>query len=136
MSGVHLLIVAHAPLASALRDAALHTFPDCAAELQAIDVAADATREQTRAACRAQLQAHPGEPLLVFVDVAGASPANALQAELADAPWARALAGVNVAMLWRSICYRHEGLEALMQRATEGAQRGVQGLDAVPGPLS
>jgi PTS system ascorbate-specific IIA component len=136
MNAVRMLIVAHAPLASALREAALHTFPDCAAGLQALDVPADASREQTRAACRALLQAHPGEPMLVLVDVAGASPANALQAELAAAPWARALAGVNVAMLWRSICYRHEGLEALMHRATEGAQRGVQGLDAIPGPLS
>lgn len=127
-----MLLVAHAPLASALRDAALHTFPDCARELQAVDVPADASLEQARAACRAQLQAHPGEPLLVLVDVAGASPANALQAELVDAPWARALAGVNVAMLWRSLCYRHEGLDALLLRATEGAQRGVQNLEARP----
>ena len=34
----HLLVIAHAPLASALRDAALHVFPDAASHVLALDV--------------------------------------------------------------------------------------------------
>ena len=34
----HLLVIAHAPLASALRQVAEHTFPDCAPTLTVLDV--------------------------------------------------------------------------------------------------
>ena len=34
----NLLVIAHAPLASALRQVAEHTFPDCAPTLAALDV--------------------------------------------------------------------------------------------------
>ena len=40
------------------------------------------------------------------------------------------MAGVNIPMLWRTLCYRHEPLQALKQRALEGAQRGV--IDLTP----
>jgi len=35
---IGILLIAHAPLASALRDCALHVFPDCASGVVAIDV--------------------------------------------------------------------------------------------------
>lgn len=122
-----LLLVAHAPLASALKAAALHAFPECAVNLEALDVPAQASLEDTRTQVRAWLQLSD-EPVLVLVDVAGATPANAVAAELAAAPHARALAGVNVAMLWRTLCYRHEDPDALLARASEGGLRGVQPL--------
>jgi len=41
-----LFIIAHAPLASALRDTAAHAFPEAAEALVVYDVPADAPREQ------------------------------------------------------------------------------------------
>ena len=50
MNGI--LIIAHTPLASALRDCALHVFPDCATGVQALDVPADEDPETTLANAR------------------------------------------------------------------------------------
>jgi PTS system ascorbate-specific IIA component len=37
----------------------------------------------------------------------------------------RVIAGVNVPMLWRSLCYATEPLEAVVMRAMAGATQGV-----------
>jgi PTS system ascorbate-specific IIA component len=59
----------------------------------------------------------------VLTDVFGATPCNAVQA-LAG-PQVRVLAGVNVPMLWRTLCYADEPLDALVARALSGAGQGV-----------
>ena len=38
MSTTRILLIAHAPLAHALRQCALHVFPDCAQDVLALDV--------------------------------------------------------------------------------------------------
>ena len=42
-----LMIIAHAPFASALKAVAEHTFPDCSRLLEALDVAPDTARITT-----------------------------------------------------------------------------------------
>lgn len=136
MTAVRILIVAHAPLASALRATALHAFPECAQDVVAVDIASETALEGARHQLRAVLHASAAQPTLVLVDVAGATPGNAVQEELPLAPFARAVAGANVAMLWRSLCYRQDNLDDLMSRCVEGAQRGIQALSARPTPMA
>ena len=50
-----LMIIAHAPLASALKAVAEHTFPDCAASLAALDVTRDMSIDDVEAAARVML---------------------------------------------------------------------------------
>jgi len=38
---------------------------------------------------------------------------------------AQLVAGVNLPMLLRTVCYRHEDLEALTRRALDGGTQGV-----------
>jgi PTS system ascorbate-specific IIA component len=133
---VRIVIVAHAPLASALGATALHAFPECAHDVVAVDIAPGTTLEGARLQLRAVLQAAGAQPTLLLVDVAGATPGNAVQEELPFAPCARAVAGANVAMLWRSLCYRQDNLDELVSRCLEGAQRGIQALAARPAPLA
>ena len=38
---------------------------------------------------------------------------------------ARVVAGVNVPMLWRALCYADEPLEELVTRAVDGGTQGV-----------
>jgi len=121
----HILIIAHAPLAEALRQCALHVFPDARDAVAAIDVQADDAPEITLAQAQTALQALGGAgPTLVLTDVVGATPANVAQ-KLVEGHDARLVAGVNLPMLLRSICYRQEPLDALVARAVSGGAQGV-----------
>ncbi len=119
-----IVLLAHAPLATALRDVAAHAFPECAAGLQAIDVQPGQGADEVEALLRSQLPTDPAEDALILTDVFGATPCNAAQ-RVADGARVRLVAGVNVPMLWRTLCYRQETLGALVERATAGALQGV-----------
>lgn len=119
-----ILIVAHSPLASALRQSVLHIFPDSASAVVAYDVSADATLEDGLAGVKVAM-AQLGDPqMLVLTDVFGATPCNVAQ-RLVDGVHSRLLAGVNLPMLLRAVTYRREALEVLVARAMAGGTQGV-----------
>ncbi len=119
-----ILLIAHAPLATALRDCALHVFPECASELIAIDVPAHEAPEDTLKAAQQLLGQSLDENTLVLTDVFGATPSN-IAKRLVEGVQSRLIAGVNLPMLLRSVCYRHEPLDVLTQRALSGGAQGV-----------
>jgi PTS system ascorbate-specific IIA component len=132
-----LVIVAHAPLATAMTAVARHVFADRADAVVAVDVAADCSPEQAERliADAARQAARPagsnaddpgvvdGE-VLILADVFGATPCNAAQ-RVADGARVRLVAGLNVPMLWRAIAYSHLPLEGLVERALAGGTQGV-----------
>lgn len=123
-----LLIIAHAPLASALKAAAGHAFPEAMQRVQACDVAADAAPEAVEAQARTLLQqamaASSRCEALILTDAFGATPSNIAQ-RLADGVHVKVVTGVNVPMLWRTMNYADEPLEMLVARALSGATQGV-----------
>jgi PTS system ascorbate-specific IIA component len=123
-----ILVIAHAPLAHALRQCALHVFPDCASHVAAIDVQPNLPPEETLAMARVamdQLARTPGvQGILVLTDIFGATPSNVAQ-RLVDGGKSRLITGVNLPMLLRSVSYRAEPLEALVSRAVVGGTQGV-----------
>jgi len=119
-----ILLIAHAPLANALRECALHVFPDCAQAVIAIDVPPDEAPELTLASAQLLMQGHEPQDTLVLTDVLGATPANVAQ-RLVDDVQSKLVAGVNLPMLLRTVCYRHESLAELAQRALDGGAKGV-----------
>jgi PTS system mannose-specific IIA component len=121
---IGILIIAHTPLASALRDCALHVFPDCAAGVMAIDVLPDDPPEVSLDKAREAMAALNSPEVLLLSDIFGATPCNVAQ-QLHDGLHTRLLAGANLPMLLRSVCYRHEDLEALATRANAGGTQGV-----------
>lgn len=120
----HLLLIAHAPLAGALRACALHVFADSGDFVHALDVQPDAAPEATLAQAQALLARAQGAPVLVLSDVQGATPCNVAQRLVAGTQH-RLLAGANVPMLLRAIAYRHAAPEDWVQRALQGGQQGV-----------
>lgn len=119
-----ILIVAHAPLASALRTAALHVYPEAAAGVLALDVAAQDSPELSRAAAQALL-AQLGTPqALVLTDVFGATPCNVAQ-KVVDGIHSKLVAGVNLPMLLRTVNYRQEALDVLVTRALAGGAQCI-----------
>ncbi len=120
-----LLIVAHVPLASALKAAAAHVFPaECATRVQALDVLPEWSAEEVETRINGLLAAGAEPSTLIFTDVFGATPCNGAQ-RVADGLSVRLIAGVNVPMLWRTLCYADESLEALVNRAVSGGNLGV-----------
>jgi PTS system ascorbate-specific IIA component len=126
------LIIAHTPLADALRQCALHVFPEAAAEIAAVDVRPDARPEQTLALARAALMQLPGEQALILTDIVGATPCN-VALRLADGEHVRLIAGANLPMLLRALTYRNKPLAEQAARAAAG---GVQGIMPVGEPLA
>jgi PTS system mannose-specific IIA component len=121
---IGILIIAHAPLANALRECALHVFPDCASGVLALDVLPNESPEDSLAKAREVMKALATDEVLLLSDVFGATPCNVAQ-QLGDGLHTRLVAGVNLPMLLRSVCYRHESLEALAARAQAGGTQGV-----------
>ena len=123
-----ILLIAHAPLANALRQCALHVFPDCEAVVAAIDVQPNLSPDETLAMARIALEQLGSLPqvngVLVLTDIFGATPSNVAQ-KLVDGSGSRLITGVNLPMLLRTVSYRHEPLEALVSRAVVGGTQGV-----------
>ena len=128
MNGI--FIIAHAPLASALRQCALHVYPDCAAGVVALDVLPNMSPEETLAQARTIFGQLESPNALVMVDVFGATPCNVAQ-KLVDGQPSKLLTGVNLPMLLRTVCYRGEPLDALAARALAGATQGVMQVAAI-----
>jgi mannose PTS system EIIA component len=125
-----ILLLAHAPLASSLRTVAEHVYADCSERLFAVDVDPAASAEQVETKVRERLAALAPGDVLILADVFGATPCN-VALRVADGVHVRVVAGVNVPMLWRTLCYSHEPLDALVARAVAGATQGVMQV-AVP----
>ncbi|MES2632018.1 MAG: PTS fructose transporter subunit IIA [Pseudomonadota bacterium] len=121
-----ILIIAHAPLAHALRQCALHVFPDCGALVAAIDVQPNMPPEETLHTARIAMKQLGDEDrgILVLTDIFGATPSNVAQ-KLVDGVKSRLITGVNLPMLLRSVSYRAESLDALVSRAVIGGTQGV-----------
>ncbi len=127
MAGI--LIIAHAPLASALQEFTRHVFGEVPDRLEALDVMAheDAkvTLERTVEAAHSVIS---DRGLLVLTDIMGATPANVAN-RLAHLPEfdgrVRVIAGVNLPMLMRAIAYRAEPLDSASQKAMHGGQQGI-----------
>ena len=118
------LLIAHAPLASALLSVAGHCYEEKGHLFEAIDVEPSMSPETVESLARAALARLNAPEVLVLTDVFGATPCNVAQ-RLADGVHVRVVAGVNVPMLWRSLCYLGEPLDALVARAVSGASQGV-----------
>jgi PTS system ascorbate-specific IIA component len=122
MNGI--FIIAHAPLASALRQCIAHVFTDNPEGVIALDVQPNMPPEETLAQARIMLEQLGTSDVLVLADVFGATPCNVAQ-KLVDGVHSKLITGVNLPMLLRTVSYRHETLDALVARALIGATQGV-----------
>jgi PTS system ascorbate-specific IIA component len=126
---VGLLLIAHAPLASALAAAAAHVYacaPDRASrQLRSFDLLPDSDQQANLNLARSMLRdVDAGSGVLVLTDVLGASPGN-VAAQLAEPGRVAVIAGVNLPMLLRALCYRDGTLAETTEKALAGGTQGV-----------
>jgi PTS system ascorbate-specific IIA component len=131
---IAILLIAHAPLASALRACVLHVFPEVEQSLGALDVQPNELPENTLAAARIMVTQMHAPAVLVLTDVFGATPCNVAQ-QLVDGVHSKLVAGVNLPMLLRTVNYRHESLDVLVARALAGGTQCIMQV-AVSAPLN
>lgn len=122
-----LLVIAHAPLASALQAVAAHIFPEAAAGMAVCDVGAEQSPEAVEEQAVAMADAFGEAEVLILTDVFGATPCNVAR-RLGDRAGTRVLVGVNVPMLWRALGHLHEPLDKVAALAIAGATQGVMQL--------
>jgi mannose/fructose-specific phosphotransferase system component IIA len=125
------VIVAHTPLANGLRAVALHTYPEHESMVSALDVQPADSPQDVETRLRALIGATPGADVLILADAAGATPCKAAL-NVVDGVRSRVVAGVNVPMLWRVLCYSGEPLPELVVRAVNGGTQGVLQLSTTP----
>ena len=113
-----LLLIAHAPLAQAFKSCAMHTYPECSADVLALDVLPEWDAAKVEAEARLLLAHHQGD-VLILTDMLGATPANGAQRLAGD--HVRVVSGLNVPMLWRALCYRQQALDVIADKALTGA---------------
>lgn len=133
MAGI--LIIAHAPLATALRECIAHIYGGCPARIGALDVLPDSDPVEVVARASAEIERlREDNGALVLTDMFGATPSN-IAARLATVPQVRVLAGVNLPMLVRAVCYRTTPLDMLVEKALAGASKGIQAIGpSMPAP--
>ena len=96
-----------------------------------LDVPPGMAPGQVEQQARTLLAQAPHDEFLVLTDVFGATPCNVAE-RLTDRRRLRVVAGVNVPMLWRVLCYGQEPLDRLADRALSGAAQGVMPVDTRP----
>lgn len=126
-----ILIIAHSPLASALRDGVLHVFSENESLIAAVDVEPHASREVSRAAISTALAGLGRPNTLLLTDIVGATP-FLLAREFSNGRSSQLIAGVNLPMLMRVMTYRTEAIDSLVQRALQGGVNGIELVSPLP----
>lgn len=126
---VGIVLIAHEPLAGALAASSAHVYacaPDMAgAQLAVMDVAPDAAVQPLLKRLRDLVdRVDRGHGVLILTDVIGATPCNVASRLIRDDHVA-VVAGVNLPMLLRALCYRQEDLKAVIGKVLEGGAQGV-----------
>ena len=123
---IGLVVIGHAPFGAALFSCARHVYGGDPERCVVVDVTADAepSSELVRAS-QAVAAVDQGEGVLVLVDMFGATPGN-IAAQLSQAGRVEVVAGVNVPMLMRVLCYRNTTTIAdLPEKALGGGASGI-----------
>lgn len=132
---VGILVIAHAPLASALGRCAEHVYscePNARRALRVLDVDGTVDIDSTVARARELMrEVDNGDGVLILTDALGATPGN-VATRLADTQQVAVIAGVNLPMLLRAVCYRGGRLPEVAEKALAGGQQGMLKVDARP----
>ncbi len=130
---VGLVVIAHLPFAAALLACARHVYGCEPERCAVIDVMADADPEAELARARqAVVDVDRGDGVLVLVDMFGATPGN-IATQLALPGRVEVVAGVNLPMLMRTLCYRTTtAIADLPEKALGGGASGMMKIASTP----
>ena len=126
---VGLLLLTHAPLGDAFKQAVAHVFHGMPEQFEAIDVIADQDTADVQNLARAAVsRLNTGAGVLILTDMMGGTPANCCN-QLGEPDQVAVIAGISLPMLLRAITYRHDTLDVVAEMALAGGQYGAAKVD-------
>lgn len=122
---IGILVVTHNSLGYSLVDGVRHVMGRVPSQLGVLSVTADDVLEKKEAEARKQIESlDSGDGVLLLVDVFGATPSNIVR-RLCQPGKVLGVAGVNLPMLLRVVCYRDKPLAEVAQKALQGGRECI-----------
>jgi PTS system ascorbate-specific IIA component len=122
---IGILLITHGELGKSLIECATHVLGDKPKLLDSLTIENDCAHENMYKEISEKINIlNQGDGVLILTDIFGATPCNIIT-KIIEPGKVNAIAGVNLSMLIRSISYRHESFDALINKAIEGAKNGI-----------
>lgn len=120
-----ILLITHDGIGASLMDTARYMLGALPGGVEALAVDSDADpADLDRQASTLVRRLDTGDGVLVLTDLVGSTPAN-IADRLAAADRVRAVAGLNLPMLVKTLNYGHLDLDALAAKAVQGGRDGI-----------
>jgi PTS system ascorbate-specific IIA component len=130
---VGILLICHNGLGDSLVDCVRHVLGSTPPNLKALSVLADDDPQLKEDEARALIaQLDTGEGVLLLSDLFGATPCN-IARRLRHPGRVEGLAGVNLPMLLRAVCYSGRPLQEVMQKALESGRGCILEMESESG---
>ena len=130
---VGILLVTHDSLGDSLVDCVRHVLGSVPSNIRVLSVAADDDPQHKEAEGRELIaQLDTGEGVLLLSDLFGATPSN-IARQLYVPGRVEGLAGVNLPMLLRAVCYSGKPLAEVAQKALESGRNCVLSINSDSG---
>lgn len=123
-----IVVVAHAPLGSALLAVMTHMMGEQPAGLAVVDVyATDSLEHNHKRLEEAVATVNEGDGVVLLTDLFGATPSNVCSQLARNATQYRCavVSGCNVPMVVRALSYRHLSIDEVTAKLVSGARNGV-----------
>jgi PTS system mannose-specific IIA component len=122
---VGILLVAHNGLGDSLVDCVRHVLGDVPQNLKVLQVhGADDPQRKLDEGHALIKQLDTGDGVLILSDIYGATPSN-IARQLCQAERVMGVAGVNLPMLLRVVCYPNKPMAELAKLAIEGGRESI-----------
>lgn len=122
---VGILVVAHNALGESLADCVKHVLGEVPPNLKVLSVyAADDPQQKLEEGRELIRQLDSGGGVLILADIFGATPSN-VGRQLCHAEHVMGVAGVNLPMLLRVVCYPNKTMPELARIALEGGRECI-----------
>jgi PTS system ascorbate-specific IIA component len=122
---IGILLITHGELGKSLIKCATHVLGDKPKFLDSLTIENNCTHENTFKDISQKIyRLNQGDGVLILTDIFGATPCNIIT-KIIKPGQVNAIAGVNLSMLIRSISYRNESFDILINKAIEGAKDGI-----------
>ena len=132
---IGILLITHGSFGEALVQNACHVLNKRPVQVNQLGVSAQDDPLDLLPLARQMLHlVDDGDGVLLLSDLFGATPCNVAQRLVEGMPAQRLVCGVNLPMLLRALCYRHEDVDSLVSRAVDGGKAGVMQVAACVAP--